>query len=89
LRSFCTQLRGIPKAVSGEKQLSFCAEASTAAAAFATTSDEPTRAKAKDQFLELYWGRLAIVEDVRVAKAMIAYKGSVIDDERPPLLVDL
>jgi hypothetical protein len=62
-----------------EKQLAFCAEASSAAATFATAAEPSARAKAKDLFLDLYWGRLGIVEDVRVASAMIAYKTKVID----------
>jgi hypothetical protein len=75
-----------------EKQLAFCAEATGAAAILATSQDEAARARAKDLFLEMYWGRLGIVEDVRVTQAMINYRNVVIEGDKgansdpPPVL---
>jgi hypothetical protein len=73
-----------------EKQLAFCAEATGAAAILATADDQKARARAKDLFLEMYWGRLGLVEDVRVTQAMINYKHVVIDGNKgstsPPVL---
>jgi hypothetical protein len=40
-----------------EKQLAFCAEATGAAAAYVTVADTNAGIRAKDLFLELYWGR--------------------------------
>ena len=50
------------------------------------------RGMAKDLFLEMYWGRLGIVEDVGVTKPMIDYKNAVIDggeSSDPPTVLAL
>ena len=69
-----------------QTQLDFCVEASGAAATLASHPDRAERNKAHGVFLNLYWGRLAIVEDRTVAEAMIAYKSAVIDQraDNPP-----
>jgi len=57
-----------------ERQLKLYTEATQLAAKIATSNHGvPERAKAEKRFWELYWGELALVEDGRVAKAMIDF----------------
>jgi len=57
-----------------EKQLEFCIEAATATAQLATTQTQAVYDRAASLFWELYWGRLAIVEDRRLEAAMVRFR---------------
>jgi hypothetical protein len=56
-----------------EKQLELCLAASDAAARLATQTELGEWQKARAEFLRLYWGPLAIVEDPKVESAMVEF----------------
>ncbi len=74
-----------------EKQLSFCIETVQTVAKVATTTNAKTFEEAKATFWEFYWGRLAMVEDDGMARAMVAFQRALQDvklgDERQELKV--
>lgn len=53
-----------------ERQVSLYFEATSAAAVLASSEDEEKLEDARATFWRLYWGPLALVEDVSVARAM-------------------
>lgn len=55
------------------KHLDLCSEASVAAATIATTKDPQKRKAASEDFWRLYWGPLGMVEETKVADAMVAF----------------
>ncbi len=72
-----------------EKQMAFCIEASTAAALVAVTEVEETYERNRESFLKLFYGPLAIVENLPLAQAMVAYRDVLVtlefDDDRSVL----
>jgi hypothetical protein len=56
-----------------EKQLEFCVEVTQAAAEIATSENQKKYADAVARFWELYWGRLALVEDEHLESAMVKF----------------
>src|SRR5262249_151011 len=56
-----------------QKQFEFAIEAVQAAAQLSTTTDREIFERAKVVFWELYWGRLAIVEDDKLEAAMVNF----------------
>jgi hypothetical protein len=72
-----------------EKQLLFCIETVQTVAKVATTTNAKAFEEAKDTFQEFYWGRLAMVEDEGLAKAMVTFQNLLRDaklgDERREL----
>ena len=76
-----------------EMQTKLCSSAAEHVARLASTRDPVTWQKSREEFWMLYWGPLAIVEDVesqsqtRVETAMVAYgdKLSKIDTNAPTL----
>jgi hypothetical protein len=55
------------------KHLELCAQAAGDAGTLATSKDESKKRLAKDDFWQLYWGPLGIVEDSEVASAMVSF----------------
>jgi hypothetical protein len=78
-----------------EMQGNLCRSAAEHAARLASSSDSVTWKKSREEFWMLYWGPLAIVEDVesqaenRVEAAMVAFGAilKTIDQASPPLPV--
>jgi hypothetical protein len=61
-----------------EKQVQLYFEACDAAATIATTKDEGVRLKAEENFWRLYWGGLAVVEDLEnVETAMVDFGNEI------------
>lgn len=69
-----------------ERQLNLYCQATAAAAKIATSSD---RSVALDEFFNLYWGELAMVENRGVERAMIKMGQGIIDAADPGALKDL
>jgi hypothetical protein len=63
-----------------EKQLELCIEASSAAAALAQAS-APDDHPSLSSFKNLYYGKLAVVEDKCVYRTMVQFKQSVLDKQ--------
>jgi hypothetical protein len=55
------------------RHLELCAQASGDAGILATSKDESKKRLAKDDFWQLYWGPLGIVEESDVATAMVSF----------------
>jgi len=55
------------------KHLELCAQAAGDAGTIATTKDPSKRRLAQEDFWQLYWGPLGIVEETGVANAMVAF----------------
>ena len=62
-----------------EEQLSLYKEASDAAATLATASTLEDAREAREKFWKLYWGKLSIVENSSVERAMVAF-GNVLEE---------
>jgi hypothetical protein len=60
-----------------EKQLEFYLDATLVAAIIAVSKDDAAVAAATERFNELFWGKLALVEDKGVEQGMIAFKEAV------------
>ena len=71
-----------------ERQLQLYADASRAAATLATASDPKTLAEARQRFFQLYWGELAMVEDLAVDKAMHEF-AIALERELPPHVLQI
>lgn len=56
-----------------DRQLMLYTEATKAAAILATSVKSDEIEVAKDRFWALYWGELALVEDIRVESAMVKF----------------
>jgi hypothetical protein len=63
-----------------QKQLDLCIEASNAAAVLAQPNPD-LKGETAIQYLALYYGKLAVVEDQCVYRAMVRFKTSVFDGE--------
>lgn len=80
-----------------DRQLALYIDAAECAATIATTRDEAARRKAEDRFWVLYWGPLAVVEDVglsvegaaSVEAAMVAFGNALRDDPKSDRLTYL
>jgi len=55
------------------KHLELCSQASAAAGTIATSKDEKRKTAAINDFWQLYWGPLGIVENRDVSRSMIAF----------------
>jgi hypothetical protein len=60
-----------------ERQLKLYTEASQVAALIATSDDKSETQKATTRFWQLYWGELALVENVEVGQAMSAMRAAI------------
>jgi len=69
-----------------ETQTSLCKSASEAAARLATTTDSKVWGKARDEFWMLYWGPLAIVEDVDVTTRASSEPEKLLPDLKAKLI---
>lgn len=65
-----------------EKQLSLYTEATQVAAKLATSQNNNELDAAKERFLALYWGELALVEDKAVETAMVKLKQALDDNNK-------
>jgi hypothetical protein len=75
-----------------EKQLQISVEATDAASRLATATDPDEWERARQEFWQLYWGRLALVEDRAVEARMVEFgrlipEGPITRDQLP--LTDL
>jgi hypothetical protein len=68
-----------------EKQLLLYSEATKMAAILGTSNNQAELDKAKERFLELYYGELAMVEHGPVIQAMVAFKGGLDRGDRSSL----
>lgn len=76
-----------------ERQLALYSEATQVAARIATSDDDSVKIAAIERFWQLYWGELALVEDVGVEKAMsrfgIALELMELEGQLPELSLEL
>ncbi len=68
-----------------EKQLDLCVEAANAAGTIATSPDPAAVAGAKATFDRLYWGALAIFDNLAVSNAMRAFGAAAAQQPAPNL----
>ena len=68
-----------------ERQLDFCVEAANAAGIIATSPDPAAVAGATATFDRLYWGALAIFDNLAVSKAMLAFSTAAAQKPTPNL----
>jgi hypothetical protein len=61
----------VPKKPFFEKQMTFYVDAMETVSKLANS--DPTEAGVVDHFWEIYWGRLAAVEDTQVDRAMVIF----------------
>lgn len=69
-----------------ERQLKLYTEATQVASQIATSDDEGAVAKATTRFWELYWGELALVEDVGVEGAMKSFGDAILASKDKAML---
>ncbi len=56
------------------RQMELCFEASAVASTLATSNDQKVWTETKSRFYQLYWGELAIVEDIKVETQMVKFE---------------